>query len=114
MFLFTASSENGINFVETSLVQKNDESNDRIFFRLRLNDLGKFDIIFNEPLHEIVNQKNISTIISFSDGIGTDTERLLKEEYKDNPDKSRKEIIYHSQETGDDKSICFIEIKETR
>ena len=113
MMLFSAD-ENGLTFVDSPLDQKNDESNDRIFFRLRLDGQDKFDIIYNEPLHETVIKENISTIISFSDGIGMSTEQLLIEEYKTAPDQIRKEIVYHSQETGDDKSICFIEIKETR
>lgn len=113
IFLYSATAQNGIDPVDTSLVEKNEESNDRIFFRLRLNEQGKFDMLCNEPLHEVVHHNNIRTVISFSDGVGADTEQLLKEEYKKAPDKIRKEIIYHSQETGDDKSICFLEIKET-
>jgi hypothetical protein len=74
---------------------------------------GKLDIYFNQPNHEVINEKNISTAISFSDGVSIDTELLLKEEYKKNPQLIRKEIIYQLQSTGDDKSICFIEIKET-
>ncbi len=92
MFLFSNSSQNGISFVETPLGQKNEQSNDRIFFRLQLDDNGKFDILFNKALYEIIRHKNIHTIISFSDGIGINTEQLLKEEYKNNPDKARKEI----------------------
>jgi len=113
IFLYSAAAQNGIDPVDTSLVEKNEESNDRIFFRLCLNEQGKFDMLCNEPLHEVVHHNNIRTVISFSDGVGADTEQLLKEEYKKAPDKTRKEIIYHSQETGDDKSICFLEIKET-
>ena len=113
IFLYTPDAQNGIDAVDTSLVEKNEESNDRIFFRLCVNEQGKFDMLCNEPLHEVVHHNNIRTVISFSDGVGADTEHLLKEEYKKAPDKIRKEIIYHSQETGDDKSICFLEIKET-
>jgi hypothetical protein len=113
MILFSTN-ENGLGLVDSPLDQKNDESNDRIFFRLRLTDEEKFDIIYNDPLHEIIEKENISTIISFSDGIGMNTEQVLIEEYKSAPDQIRKEIMYESQETGDDKSICFIEIKETR
>ena len=114
MFLFSTSSQNGISFVETPLDQKNEQSNDRIFFRLQLDENGKFDILFNKALNETIRKKNIHTIISFSDGIGVNTEQLLKEEYKNGPDKARKEIMYHLQGTGDDKSICFIEIKQTK
>ncbi len=112
MLLFSVTQKE-LNFIETPLVQKNEESNDRIFFRLRLNEQDKFDIVYNEPLHEIIIQKNVNTIITFSDGVGMNTEQVLIEEYKAAPDKTRNEIIYHSQETGDDKSICFIEIKKS-
>ncbi|MEO5998617.1 MAG: hypothetical protein ABIN89_17780 [Chitinophagaceae bacterium] len=114
LFLFEGASQKGVVLVQTLLEDKNEKSNDRIFFRLWLNEQGKFDIIFNEPLHETENKKNISTIISFSDGIGAATEQLLKDDYKTKPDKVRKEIIYQAQETGDDKTIYFIEIKESQ
>ncbi|MEJ7769341.1 MAG: protein phosphatase 2C domain-containing protein [Chitinophagaceae bacterium] len=111
-FLFRTGKEHELDFVESSLMEKNDESNDRIFFRLRIDESDQFDIIFNEPLHEIVRKQNINTVICFSDGIGKDTENLLKEEYSLAPAKARREIAYQSQETGDDKSICIIEIRE--
>ena len=114
MLLFGPPEENELDMVETSLSEKNEQSNDRLFFRLMLTEKGQFDIHYNRPNHEIINKKNISSAISFSDGVGMRTEQLLKEEYKRNPQLIRKEIIYQLQSTGDDKSICFIEIKETK
>lgn len=112
MLLFRALAQNEFEMVETPLSEKNEQSNDRLFFRLMLTENGKFDIYCNKPDREIIREKNIHSAISFSDGIGINTELLLKEEYKKNPQLVRNEIIYQVQSTGDDKSICFIEIKE--
>jgi hypothetical protein len=114
LFLFRVMPESEIEQVETTLETKNDKSNDRLFFKIMLDENKKFYIFSNNPLdHEIIEEKNITTAISFSDGIGMNTEFLLKDEYKKNPQETRKEIMYQLQGTGDDKTICFIEIKET-
>ena len=112
MLLFKVSPTNEISFSEKSFLDKNDESDDRVFFNLDVNDNGEFFIRTNHLRFQTITDNNIKTIISFSDGIGANTEQLLKEEYKNNPDKVKKDISYHLQGTGDDKSICFIERKE--
>jgi hypothetical protein len=112
MLLFKVSPTNEISFSEKSFLDKNDESDDRVFFNLDVNDNGEFFIRTNHLRFQTITDDNIKTIISFSDGIGANTEQLLKEEYKNEPDKVKKDISYHLQGTGDDKSICFIERKE--
>jgi len=79
---------------------------------LVLTDKDEFDIQYNQPLFEIVNHEKIQTIIGFSDGVGQVTQDTLKKEYPKNSDAMRNEIIYQLQGTGDDKSLCIIEIKE--
>ena len=83
-----------------------------VFFNLDVNDSSEFSIRTNHLRFQTIAEDNIKTIILFSDGIGANTEQLLKEEYKNDPDKAKKDISYHLQGTGDDKSICFIERKE--
>jgi hypothetical protein len=112
MYLYSQG-DDGLTFTNTPLAEKNDLSNDRIFFRLWVNEQGNLDIISNEPLHEIISNQGINTLICFSDGIGGETEQKLKMEYDNNPDKVRREIMYQSQSTGDDKSICFIQLEES-
>lgn len=112
MFLFRVNNDNEIELVETSFETKDEKSDDRIFFRIKLNEHKKFDILHNKPVNEIINEKNIMATICFTDGIGMDTEFLLREEYRKKPQQIRKEIIYQLQGTGDDKSICFVEIKD--
>jgi hypothetical protein len=112
MFLYKI--ENGqLILLQSTLSGKNDESNDRIFFRLMYKD-ESFDILFNKPLFEIVTEKNISAIIACSDGIGQQTEQLLKKHYGKSPDAVREEIAYQLQGTADDKSIGIIQIKEVQ
>ncbi len=114
MLLFTSSANQGINHLETSLATKNNDSNDRLFFRMVLDTEGDLDILSNQPNYELVNHDGIGTIICMSDGVGVSTETILKEDYDRRPEKVRDEIIYHSQGTCDDKSICFIELKKVR
>jgi hypothetical protein len=127
MLVFENTALNGIRLVETELQEKSDEKNDRIFFSLQLNKSDqsiRFVSNIDEddkpkkdeeerPKYQTASEKNISTIIYFSDGVGIKTQAYLKEEYKNNPESVRKEIIYQNQATEDDKSICFIEIKQT-
>ena len=112
MFMFRNAADNKIRFEDTPLVQKNEESNDRAFFRLVLNANKEFDILYNKPNYEIIQKQDMRTVVVFSDGIGMLTEQLLQEKYAMNADAVRKEIIYQTQGTADDKSICFITIKE--
>lgn len=113
MLLFAASSPDKIGLVETSLEEKNEGSDDRIFFALELKNGSVHINSNNDKLqYETITEKNINAVISYSDGIGTKTAYFLKQEYKNDPGKARKEIAYHLQETQDDKSICFIEIKQ--
>ena len=114
--LLTFSSEKGANltFLDNSLASKNDESNDRIFFRLILNEQNNFEILSNKPNHEVVVEHHIKAIIAFSDGIGQYTEQFLKEQFAQEPNQARQQIIYQNQSTLDDKSICFISIHEAK
>ena len=114
--LLTFSSDKGKNltFLDNSLASKNDESNDRIFFRLILNEQNNFEILSNKPNHEVVVEHHIKAIIAFSDGIGQHTEQFLKEQFAQEPNQARQQIIYQNQSTLDDKSICFISIHEAK
>lgn len=96
----------------TSFTSKNPESNDRIFFRIVLGDKEELDILCNRPGYELLQQKEISTLIAFSDGIGPVTEQALNQDYAADPDGVRRHIITQSQGTADDKSICLIRILE--
>jgi len=97
---------------DSSFATKNQESNDRIFFRMVLDEEGELDIICNDPGHEIMHREGIRELIAFSDGIGARTEQALKEEYAVNGAGTRRRIITDLQGTADDKSICFIQIRE--
>jgi len=96
MLLFKVSPTNEISFSEKSFLDKNDESDDRVFFNLDVNDNGEFFIRTNHLRFQTITDDNIKTIISFSDGIGANTEQLLKEEYKNEPDKVKKDISSRS------------------
>jgi serine/threonine protein phosphatase PrpC len=120
MLLFTRKAGNEQCYVETSLTENNENGVDRIFFRLEYEDQN-FRIVSNNDrtvngeykiVYDITENKNIDTIICFSDGIGIETEQLLKQEYKNDPVKAKREIMYQVQGTRDDKSICFIELRE--
>ncbi|HZE84362.1 MAG TPA: hypothetical protein VE035_08630, partial [Puia sp.] len=82
----------------------------RIFFRLLLDQQGELDILSNRPDYEVLREKNIHSLIGFSDGIGAQTEETLKEDYSGDPDAVRRRIASEIQGTEDDKSICFIKI----
>lgn len=112
MFMFRNAPDNKIRFEDTPLVYKNEQSNDRAFFRLVLNANKEFDILYNKPNYEIIQKENMHTVVVFSDGIGMLTEQLLQQQYAMNAEAVRKEIIYQTQGTADDKSICFISISE--
>ena len=111
MLAYSASGDQKV-LVDSPLATKNSKSFDWIFFRLVLTDKDEFDIQYNQPLFEIVTHEKIQTIIGFSDGVGQVTQDTLKKEYPKNSDAMRNEIIYQLQGTGDDKSLCIIEIKE--
>ncbi|MBE7169612.1 MAG: hypothetical protein INR73_03435 [Williamsia sp.] len=111
MLLFSRPAENKMVFEETTLARKNEQSNDRLFFRLVLNKEKEFDIQFNNPNYEIIQKENIHTAIAYSDGIGPATEQLLQQRYAANWEEIRKDIIYQIQGTADDKAICFITIR---
>jgi hypothetical protein len=96
----------------TSFTSKNPESNDRIFFRIVLGDKEELDILCNRPGYELLQQKEISSLIAFSDGIGPVTEQALNQDYAADPDGIRRRIITQSQGTADDKSICLIRVVE--
>jgi hypothetical protein len=96
----------------TSFTSKNPESNDRIFFRIVLGDKEELDILCNKPGYELLQQKEISGLIAFSDGIGAVTEQALNQDYAADPDGIRRRIITQSQGTADDKSICLVRIIE--
>ncbi len=96
----------------TSFASKNPESNDRIFFRIILDDKEELYILCNKPEYELLQQKEISGLIAFSDGIGSVTEQALKDDYAADPEGVRRLIGTQSQGTADDKSICLINIIE--
>ncbi|HEX3933035.1 MAG TPA: hypothetical protein VHW43_00060 [Puia sp.] len=73
----------------TSFTSENSESNDRIFFRMILGDKEELDILCNKPGYELLQQKEISGLIAFSDG-------------------TRRRIITQSQGTADDKNTIPI------
>jgi hypothetical protein len=111
--LLPFSTEDGLNlnFLNNSLSTKNEDANDRIFFRLVLDKKNNIEILSNKPNHEVVIDENIKAFIAFSDGISGNSEQILKEHYADNPEQTRDEIIHEIQSTADDKSICFIRIQ---
>jgi hypothetical protein len=112
MFLYTM--EGGkLQLMQSPLASKNENSNDRLFFRLLINDDESFNIVFNHPIFEIVQRQNVQTVIVCSDGVGKLTEEFLQYEYTDNPDAIREEITKQVQGTADDKSICILNIKES-
>ncbi|HEX6222994.1 MAG TPA: hypothetical protein VFZ52_01200 [Chryseolinea sp.] len=108
MFLFTG----GRHFLNTPLADKNDQSNDRVFFRIVVNETGVLDIVHNQPLFESNNYNSIETMIGFSDGIGKATEEQFRSAFVKNPDAVREEITYQLQGTEDDKALFIIEIKK--
>jgi hypothetical protein len=77
-----------------------------------LDKTGELDILCNKPGYEVLRQEKINTLIAFSDGIGPVTEEVLQKEYGEDPVVVRRRIVTDSQGTADDKSICFIRIKE--
>ncbi len=107
LFLYTGNR----NFLNTSLGDKNAESNDRVFFRIVSDQAGEPDILHNQPLFETNSYSHIETMIGFSDGIGKDTEEEFQKAFTKNPEGVRQEIIYHLQGTEDDKALFIIEIK---
>lgn len=111
MLLFSSPDNGKLRFEDTPLVQKNEHSNDRVFFRLVLSPGNELDILHNKPQYEVIEKEKIQTAIAFSDGIGTLTEQLLQQRYALNADEIRKEIFYQIQGTADDKAICFITIR---
>lgn len=111
MLLFSSPDNGKLRFEDTPLVQKNEHSNDRVFFRLVLSPGNELDILHNKPHYEVIEKEKIQTAIAFSDGIGTLTEQLLQQRYALNADEIRKEIFYQIQGTADDKAICFITIR---
>jgi hypothetical protein len=98
--------------VTGSFATKNPESNDRIFFRIVIDPGGALDILCNKPVYECIREEEINSLILFSDGIGSLTDQALQQDYPEDPDRVRGRIISQSQGTADDKSICFIRIKE--
>jgi hypothetical protein len=112
MFLYTM--EGGkLQLMQSPLASKNENSNDRLFFRLLINDDESFNIVFNHPIFEIVQRQNVQTVIVCSDGIGKLTEEFLTYEYTGNPDAIRAEITKQVQATADDKSLCILNIRES-
>lgn len=97
--------------LNATLAGKNENSNDRIFFRIILNDDDMLDIQHNMPLNELVTETDIQALIAFSDGIGSATEQVLMKDYGGYPEKAREEVVHIFQGTADDKSICFIQVK---
>ena len=107
LFLFT----NGRTYLNTPLADKNDKSNDRVFFRMVMKEGGELDILHNQPLFEENHYDHIQTMVGFSDGIGKDTEEQFRTAFSKNPDGVREEISYQLQGTEDDKALFIIEIK---
>lgn len=111
MYIYSSSGDQKT-WIDTPLTTKNKNSWDWVFFTMILTDDDEFDIKYNKPLFEIVSQRNVQTIIGFSDGVGKLTQGELKNKYPVNADAARNEIIHQLQGTGDDKSLYIIEIKE--
>ncbi|PSR52338.1 hypothetical protein AHMF7605_01770 [Adhaeribacter arboris] len=111
MVLYTTQSNRKLKIINTPLSSKNDNSNDRLFFRLVLNPRGELDIQHNTPKYEIIKQANVPSLIAFTDGIGLESEALLNKPGAKSFAALREEIVYHLQGTADDKAICFIQIK---
>ncbi|QNF34719.1 protein phosphatase 2C domain-containing protein [Adhaeribacter swui] len=112
MVLYTRHPPNQLAVLETSLHQKNESSNDRLFFRLVLDAAGGFEILHNSPRFEIVEQDQVCALAAFSDGIGPETETHLQALSGKTLDTIRQDLIYQLQGTDDDKVICFVEIRE--
>ena len=113
MVLYTHANRK-LKILNTTLASKNDNSNDRLFFRLVLNPQGELDIQHNTPKYEIVKQANVQSIIAFTDGIGLESEALLNKPGAKSFTDLREEVVYHLQGTADDKAICFIQIKSEK
>lgn len=112
MILFTGTDKNR-SVLNTTLADKNEKSNDRIFFRLIVTENGELNLVHNTPLFEIVRHHNVQTMIGYSDGIGSKTEQLFRLGYAKDPEGVREELIYQMQGTEDDKALYIIEIKES-
>jgi len=98
-------------YIDSSLSTKNDKIGP-VSFLLGLTPTNEFDIIIRQSKSEIIKLEKIQTIIGFSDGIGKETEKALIKEFPLNTETVRTDIIYELQGTGDDKSLCIIEIKK--
>ena len=94
--------------IATSLARKNEAANDRIFFRLLLDERDQVVIQMNQPQYKVIGQQNVAALTAFSDGIGAATEHLLKNKYETQPAAARSELMDQLQGTADDKSICFV------
>ncbi len=101
-----------LKYVPSFLSAKNNKSNDWLFFRMIETTGGTLDIVHNKPLFEVVSENNIASIIAVSDGIGAETIASLSMDQPGDKDELRLKIIEQVQGTGDDKSLCIIEIKE--
>jgi Protein phosphatase 2C len=111
--LFLYREESGhLKHVPSSLSKKNSTSNDWLFFRIVEANDGSLDILHNTPLFEVVSETGIQTIIGISDGIGMETVESLSKNQPGDSDDLRMILTQQVQGTGDDKSLCMIEIKK--
>lgn len=94
----------------TALSGKHPFVNDRLYFKIITNEAGVLDIWYSDPENEQISEDDVRVLIGFSDGIGDLSVALMKQRYAQAPDKVREELAYQLQGTGDDKSLCILEI----
>ena len=94
----------------SALADKHSVTNDRLYFKIIEDDSGELDIWYSAPKNEQTTESDVRIVIGFSDGIGDQSVALMKQWYAHSPEKVREELAYQLQGTGDDKSLCILEI----
>jgi hypothetical protein len=107
LFLYRPQGEQ-LKYIASPLAAKNSSSNDWLFFRMVEKD-GSLDILHNTPLFEIVKEQGVLAMIGVSDGIGSETVQSLSSDQRDR-ETLRSKLVDQVQGTGDDKSLCMVEI----
>ncbi|RYF96643.1 MAG: hypothetical protein EOO02_21865, partial [Chitinophagaceae bacterium] len=102
-----------LKYKPTPLSSKNNQSNDWLFFRMMVTENNLIEIMHNKPLFEVVSETGIQTIIGMSDGVGRETVESLAKDQSPDRELLRTKLVQQVQGTGDDKSLCMIEIKTT-
>lgn len=109
MLLF-GTSTHGLLLRDSVLADK-ETATPSIFFKIDVQPGGELRVDSNPVKPEIVAAQQIQALIGFSDGIGAATEAFLRS-YAGDPEATRNEISSQVQGTRDDKTLCFISIRQ--